>query len=71
MILERRRREMVILIFRKLIHSIIVTAVFVSLLLTQARAQTIVANNPPFVTVMVIPTEGFVNETFSIYVTTG
>jgi hypothetical protein len=39
--------------------------------MNQALAQTIALNNPPFVTVIVVPPEGFVNETFSIYVTAG
>ncbi len=67
----RREREMTIFNFKRLID-LIAAAVFVSLLINQALAlTTTTTNEPPFVTVNVVPTEGFVDETFSIYITAG
>lgn len=62
---------MTIFNFKKSID-FIAAAVLVLLLMNQALAQTTTTTNePPFVTVNVVPAEGFVDETFSIYVTPG
>ena len=47
------------------------TVVLIAFVANQAMVQAIVFNRPPFVTIAVLPDEGFINETFSIYVIAG